>query len=104
MRWGILGCGDIAAKTVQAGQRLPEVRFVAAASRSAEKAQAFAQQHGIDRAHGSYDTLLADPGLEGVWRASSEGCHTTPRGRCFSQSVSAPIAWGALHASPNSRG
>jgi predicted dehydrogenase len=41
--------------------------FVAVASRSEDRAQAFAREHGIPRAYGSYEALLADPEVDAVY-------------------------------------
>ena len=41
--------------------------LVAVASRSLEKARTVAAKHGISRAYGSYDALLADPDIEAVY-------------------------------------
>jgi xylose dehydrogenase (NAD/NADP) len=40
--------------------------IVAVASRKRARAEAFAREHGIERAHGSYEELLADPELDAV--------------------------------------
>ena len=45
----------------------PLVDIVAIASRSEAKAQEAAQEYGIDRAHGSYEALLADERVEAVY-------------------------------------
>ena len=42
-------------------------QVVAIASRQREKADACAARHGIPRAHGSYEALLADPDVEAVY-------------------------------------
>ena len=41
--------------------------MVAVGSRDGERAAEFAQRHGIARAHGSYEALLADPDVEAVY-------------------------------------
>jgi xylose dehydrogenase (NAD/NADP) len=51
-----------------AGARLAdEVELVAIGSRSRKRAQAQAAQYGIERVHGSYEELLADPDVEAVY-------------------------------------
>jgi D-xylose 1-dehydrogenase (NADP+, D-xylono-1,5-lactone-forming) len=67
LRLGILGCANIArlfARDVAPSRR---VRIEAVASRDAVKAAAFAADFGIARAHGSYEALLADGGLDAVY-------------------------------------
>lgn len=67
LRLGILGCANIAKQFARDVSGCDEVRLVAVASREADKAQAFAAQFGIPRAHGSYEALLADPQVEAVY-------------------------------------
>lgn len=66
-RWGVLGTASIARKVVRAMQQARHARPVAIASRSLEKASAFAAEHGLERAHGSYEALLADPEIDAVY-------------------------------------
>src|SRR5947209_5421170 len=68
VRWGVLGTADIAVgKVIPAMQRGRLTEVVAIASRSPEKAREAAQRLGIARAHGSYEALLADPGVDAVY-------------------------------------
>lgn len=67
LRLGILGCAAIARPFVRDVAASPALRVVAAASRDADKAQAFCRDFGIARAHGSYEALLADPGVDAVY-------------------------------------
>jgi len=41
--------------------------LIAVASRTTASAQAFAREHGIPKAHGSYEALIDDPDLEAVY-------------------------------------
>ena len=66
-RWGVLGTASIARKVVRAMHQARHARPVAIASRSLEKASAFATDHGLERAHGSYESLLADPEIDAVY-------------------------------------
>lgn len=43
------------------------VAIAAVASRTAERAQAFALAHGIERSYGSYEALLGDPAIDAVY-------------------------------------
>ncbi len=67
LRYGILGAANIARQFTQglAGSTLATVSAVA--SRGLDKAQAFAAELGIPRAHGSYEALLADPEIEAIY-------------------------------------
>ena len=48
---------------------------MAVASRSAERARAFADRHGIERAHGSYAAILADPDVDVLYVATPHPQH-----------------------------
>ncbi len=74
LRWGVVAPGWIAHRMVAALQRSSQ-KVVAVGSRSAERARAFADQYGIERAHGSYDALVNDPGVDVVYVASPHSEH-----------------------------
>lgn len=68
LRWGILGTAAIARKAyVPAFRASPMNEAVAVASRNLGKAEAFAEEHGLSRAYGSYVELLADPDIDAVY-------------------------------------
>ncbi len=67
LRIGILGCANIARQFAQHVAPSTTVRIVAAASRDAAKAAAFASEFGIARHHGSYQALLDDDGVDAVY-------------------------------------
>jgi predicted dehydrogenase len=50
-------------------------RAVAVGSRSLERAQQFATKHGIDRAYGSYEQLVADPDVDILYIGSPHSEH-----------------------------
>lgn len=75
LRWGVLAPGAIAADWVSAVHRYTDQRVVAAASRSLERAQAFAERHGISRAYGAYEKLVADPEVDIVYVAAPHTEH-----------------------------
>jgi D-xylose 1-dehydrogenase (NADP+, D-xylono-1,5-lactone-forming) len=67
IRWGILSTARIAQRVVE-GARLSEgAQIVAVGSRNLARAQAYADEHAIARAHGSYEDLLADPEVDAVY-------------------------------------
>jgi predicted dehydrogenase len=67
IRWGILSTARIAQRVV-AGARLSEgAQIVAVGSRDLARAQAYAAENRIPRAHGSYEDLLADPEVDAVY-------------------------------------
>jgi predicted dehydrogenase len=75
VRWGVVGPGRIAAKVVADVQHVPGAEVVAVASRSAERARTFAQEHGIARAHGSYRDLVEDDGVDVLYVATPHPQH-----------------------------
>jgi D-xylose 1-dehydrogenase (NADP+, D-xylono-1,5-lactone-forming) len=75
VRWGILSTADINEKVLAGVQGSPAVDVVAVGSRSAERAQEFASAHGIPRAHGSYQDLLANPDVEAIYIPLPNGLH-----------------------------
>jgi predicted dehydrogenase len=67
LRIGVLGCANIAKQFVRDVSSSQKVKVVAVASRDGEKARDFAVTQGIERHHGSYDALLADPQIDMVY-------------------------------------
>jgi predicted dehydrogenase len=75
IHWGIVGPGRIAENVVKDFAVVDGARAVAVASRSVDRAQAFAVRHGIDRAHGSYAEILADPDVDVLYVATPHPQH-----------------------------
>ena len=73
--WGVLSTARIGARFVEGASRTAGADVVAVASRSQGGAQAFAAAHGIPRAHGSYEALLADPGVDAIYVPLPNGLH-----------------------------
>ena len=75
MRLGIVSTARIN-RLVLAGARASEqVEVVAVGSRDAAAAEAYAREHGIPRAYGSYDALLADPEVDAVYISLPNSLH-----------------------------
>lgn len=74
MRWGILGLGTIADEFAATMQRNGQPVY-AAASRTAQKAERFAQQYQITRTYASYEAMLADPQIDIVYVATPHCNH-----------------------------
>jgi xylose dehydrogenase (NAD/NADP) len=65
--WGLLSTARIN-DAILAGARLSDrVQVAAVASRDQDRADAYAREHGIGRAYGTYEALLADPEVEAVY-------------------------------------
>lgn len=75
MKIGILGPGSICRKVAPAIASLPQLERWAVASRSLDKAQAFAGEFGFQKAYGSYAQMLRDPELELVYVATPHSHH-----------------------------
>ena len=77
MRWGILATGMIARKFADTVNRMAGEgeKLIAAGSRSAEKAKAFAEEFGIPKYYDSYEELAADPDIDAVYIASPNNLH-----------------------------
>ena len=65
--WGIISTADINRKVIPGAKESPKVDLVAVASRDQTRAEEYAREWGIERAYGSYEALLADPGIEAVY-------------------------------------
>ena len=75
LRWGVLGPGDIANDFTATLHANTDQRVTAVASRSAERARAFAARHGIDRATGSVEELLGGGDVDVVYVAAPHPAH-----------------------------
>lgn len=75
IQFAILAPGGIAAKMSRAVTELPEIHKYAVASRSLERAEAFAKEWGYEKAYGSYAEMLSDPDVELVYVASPHSHH-----------------------------
>ncbi|HWS58953.1 MAG TPA: Gfo/Idh/MocA family oxidoreductase [Actinotalea sp.] len=75
LRWGILAPGGIAAAFARAVHTHTAQRVTAVASRSPERAAAFAARHGIERVRSSYLELVEDPEVDVVYVAAPQSEH-----------------------------
>jgi len=75
IRWGILGTGKIARALATALQDVPDAVLVGVASRSLEKAEAFAADFHASTAYGSYEELAAAGDIDLVYVATPHPQH-----------------------------
>jgi len=75
MRLGLLSTANINRAILAGAAKTGQVDVVAVASRDAGRADAYAAEHGIATAHGSYEALLADPDVEAVYVSLPNGMH-----------------------------
>ncbi|MFT3796901.1 Gfo/Idh/MocA family protein [Microbacterium sp.] len=74
LSWGILAPGGIA-HAFTSDLRTAGLDVAAVGSRDADRAARFAHQYGIPRSYGTYEDLVADPGVDIVYIASPHSHH-----------------------------
>jgi D-xylose 1-dehydrogenase (NADP+, D-xylono-1,5-lactone-forming) len=72
LRWGILSTANITNKLLDSGT---DQQFVAVGSRDGARAEAYAREKGLARAHGSYEALLADPDVDAIYNPLPNSMH-----------------------------
>jgi D-xylose 1-dehydrogenase (NADP+, D-xylono-1,5-lactone-forming) len=75
VQWGILSTARINDKFIAGCAQSQTARITGVASRSLDRAQAYAAEHGIERAYGSYEDLLSDPNVEAVYISLPNSLH-----------------------------
>ena len=75
MNVGIVGAGHIGGKIARTLAQTKDIHCLAVASRTQEKADAFAAEFGIPRSYGSYSALLDDPDVDLVYVATPHSHH-----------------------------
>ena len=75
VQWGILSTARINDKFIVGCAQSDLVTIGAVASRDAARARSYADERGIERAHGSYEALLADPEIEAVYISLPNSMH-----------------------------
>jgi predicted dehydrogenase len=74
LRWGILGPGRISAVILN-DLRLAGIQVDAVGSKSLDRAKAYALQHQVEKAYGSYEDLVADPELDVIYVSTTNNVH-----------------------------
>ncbi|MBA2476656.1 MAG: Gfo/Idh/MocA family oxidoreductase [Actinobacteria bacterium] len=75
VRFGLLSTARINGAVLAGALPSEEVDVVAVASRSRDRAERYASEHGLERVHGSYDALLEDPDVDAVYVSLPNGLH-----------------------------
>lgn len=76
VRWGIIGCGDVAeVKSGPAFQKADGSQLVAVMRRDRAKAEDFARRHRVPRVHARAGDLIADPEIDAVYIATPPSTH-----------------------------
>jgi predicted dehydrogenase len=74
VRFGIIGCGVIAAVHITALAEIAHAEFYGVFDHSPERREAFAAKYGV-RAYASYAAMLADPAIDAVIICTPSGLH-----------------------------
>lgn len=78
IRWGFVGCGEVTEKKSGPAFGIVEgSRVVAVMSRNAERAQSYAERHGISRWYTDAQRLIDDPEVNAVYIATPPSSHAT---------------------------
>jgi len=83
IKWGIIGLGHIAHSFAQAFKYAENARLIAVASRSTEKAKAFAQKYNVPKAFGTYEALMRCQDIQVVYIATPHGRHYEDMALCL---------------------
>jgi len=76
LKWGFLSTAKIGGKSyVPAIRESENGTLYAVASRDLEKAEAFKDEHGFEKAYGSYEELLGDPEVEAIYNPLPVSMH-----------------------------
>jgi predicted dehydrogenase len=75
MRLGLLSTANINRQILVGARGAGQVDVVAVGSREGAKAQTYAGEHGIAKAHGSYEALLEDTDVDAVYISLPNGMH-----------------------------
>ncbi|QIK69055.1 Gfo/Idh/MocA family oxidoreductase [Erysipelothrix sp. HDW6C] len=75
MRIATIGSGFIVKEFINAGREIAGVDFVAAYSRTAAGARAFADEMGIEKSYDALDVMFADADIDFIYIASPNSLH-----------------------------
>jgi xylose dehydrogenase (NAD/NADP) len=75
VKWGLLSTALINEAILAGAAESPDVDVIAVASRDEARAQNYAREHGIERAYGSYEALVADVDVEAVYVSLPNSLH-----------------------------
>ncbi len=75
LKWGLLSTARINRRLIPAIRAAERAELVAVASRSQARAEAYAAEWSIPRAHGSYQALLDDPDVDAIFISLPNSLH-----------------------------
>ena len=71
----MLGAARISELSIVGPAAATGSRLVAVAARDRDRAQAFAQMHGVERVHDSYADVIDDPEVEAIYNPLANSLH-----------------------------
>ena len=75
LNWGLLSTAGINRRLIPALRGADRAELLAVASRDQARAESYAAEWGIPRAHGSYQALLDDPDIDAVYVSLPNSLH-----------------------------
>jgi D-xylose 1-dehydrogenase (NADP+, D-xylono-1,5-lactone-forming) len=75
VKWGVMSTAHINRLFLAGAREADDTEILAVASRDQPRADSYAREYGIERAHGSYEALLADPDVEAVYISLPNSLH-----------------------------
>lgn len=75
LRWGIIGAGEISRQWAAVSRECKGATMAAVAARDEDKARAFATEHGVDKAYGGYEKMLASADIDVVYIGTIDRLH-----------------------------
>ncbi|WP_108867153.1 Gfo/Idh/MocA family protein [Aquimarina aquimarini] len=75
VKWGIIGCGNIAYKFAKDLASVSNAMLYAVASRSIKKAEDFRKKHHATKTYGSYEAISKDPNIDIIYIATPHVFH-----------------------------
>lgn len=76
IRWGIIGCGNVTeVKSGPAYQKTADFELLAVMRRDRNKAQDYAQRHGVKKFYSDAQSLINDPEIDAVYIATPPDSH-----------------------------
>jgi predicted dehydrogenase len=87
INWGIIGLGSIANKFATDLLTIPDTKLYAVASRSQDKADAFADKYDATKAYDSYEALVKDDNIDAVYIATPHALHKENTMLCLEHGI-----------------
>lgn len=75
IKWGIIGLGKIANLFAHDLVKSVDAELIGVASKSSQKAEAFAQKYGVSKTYNSYVDLAKDPEMDVIYIATPHSFH-----------------------------